>query len=89
MGVESHVSCSLEVKSWLSVSLLNRQYMSRADFEFSPVARLWFEIDLWVPGGHLGSVHVHPRSRIASVALFVPTPTYRMDLGTSQQVGLP
>ncbi len=72
----------------MSVSPLNRHYRSRVVFEFSPVARFDSVIHLRVPGGHNGSVHVQPRTRTASVALSVPTPTYQMDLGTSQQVGL-
>ena len=85
LGVESHLSCSLGVRSWVSVSPINRQYLSRADFE---LARFRFVIDLRVPGGDLACVHVHPY-KYHHFALSVPTPTCQRVLDTAQQVGMP
>ena len=60
----------------MSVSPLNRQYLSIADFELARQPDFDSVIDLRVPGGHVAGVHVH-LVPYPHVALSVPTPTYQ------------
>ena len=65
-----------EVRSWVSVSPLNRRQLSRADLNFSPGDRNAFVNDLRLPGGDVGIAYFSYRYATSHVcATALPTIT--------------